>query len=183
VRDHREDGWSGLMSVVGVRYTTARHTAEQAADLALRMLDRPAVASRTATTPLAGGDIEDYATFVRDGVRDAGGGSSRERLSRLYGTERACVESIAAEASSAFAQPLGAKCPVLAAEIVFAVREEMAVHLTDALLRRTDAGSAGHPGCDAVANAAKVMGDLLGWDEDRRRDEIAAVERVYTIEG
>jgi glycerol-3-phosphate dehydrogenase len=66
---------------------------------------------------------------------------------------------------------------------VFAVREEMAVHLSDALLRRTDAGSAGHPGCDAVANAAKVMGDILGWSEDRRRDEIAAVERVYTIEG
>jgi glycerol-3-phosphate dehydrogenase len=59
----------------------------------------------------------------------------------------------------------------------------MAVHLTDALLRRTDAGSAGHPGCDAVANAAMLMGDILGWNDDRRRDEIAAVERVYAIEG
>jgi glycerol-3-phosphate dehydrogenase len=186
VRDHREDGWRGLMSVVGVRYTTARHTAEQATDLALRMLERPPAASRTATTPLVGGDIEDYAAFVRDGVRDArrdaGGGASRERLSRLYGTERACVEAITSEAG-VLGQPLGSKCPVLAAEIVFAVREEMAVHLTDALLRRTDAGSAGHPGCDAVANAAKVMGDILGWGEERRRGEIAAVERVYTIEG
>ena len=172
VRDHREDGWNGLMSVVGVRYTTARHTAEQATDLALRMLNRPAIASRTATTPLIGGDIEDFAA-LRVG----------ERLSRLYGTERARVEAIAAEASQAFAQPLSAKCPVLGAEIAFAVREEMAVHLTDALLRRTDAGSAGHPGCDAVANAAKVMGDILGWSEDRRREEIATVERVYTIEG
>ena len=72
---------------------------------------------------------------------------------------------------------------MLGAEIAFAAREEMAVHLTDALLRRTDAGSAGHPGCDAVANAAKVMGDLLGWSDDRRREEIAAVERTYVIEG
>jgi glycerol-3-phosphate dehydrogenase len=186
VRDHREDGWSGLMSVVGVRYTTARHTAEQATDLALRMLDRQPVASRTATTPLIGGEIEDYAAFVRNGRRDVAGGVSGERLSRLYGTERARVEAIAAEvleSSAGLAQPLGAKCSVLGAEIVFAVREEMAVHLTDALLRRTDAGSAGHPGCDAVANAAKVMGDILGWSEDRRREEITAVERVYTIEG
>jgi glycerol-3-phosphate dehydrogenase len=208
VRDHREDGWSGLMSVVGVRYTTARHTAEQATDLALRLLDRPSVASRTATTPLVGGDIENYAAFVRDGGIGSDGASwlspaehsvrdrvvegsnpanaaprGRERLSRLYGTERARVESIAAEASSAFAQPLGAKCPVLRAEIVFAVREEMAVHLTDALLRRTDAGSAGHPGADAVENAASVMGDILGWNDERRREEIAAVERVYKIEG
>jgi glycerol-3-phosphate dehydrogenase len=177
VRDHRQDGWNGLMSVVGVRYTTARHTAEQATDLALRILDRPALASRTATTPLIGGEIDDYAAFLRDGAR--------ERLSRLYGTERACVEAIAAEASPspALAQPIGAKCPVLGAEIAFAAREEMAVHLTDALLRRTDAGSAGHPGCDAVANAAKVMGDLLGWSDERRREEIAAVERTYVIEG
>jgi glycerol-3-phosphate dehydrogenase len=180
LRDHREDGWTGLMSVVGVRYTTARHTAEQATDLALRMLDRPPVASRTATTPLVGGDIEDYAAFVR-GTGGAAGSASRERLSRLYGTERENVAAVMA--SPTLAQPLGAKCPVLGAEIVFAVREEMAVHLTDALLRRTDAGSAGHPGCDAVANAAMLMGDILGWNDDRRRDEIAAVERVYAIEG
>jgi glycerol-3-phosphate dehydrogenase len=194
VRDHREDGWSGLMSVVGVRYTTARHTAEQAADLALRILDRPHVASRTAITPLAGGEIEDYAAFVRNGVRAAAiGDASRERLSRLYGTERACVEAIATSANTPapaaanvtandLAQPLGAHCPVLGAEIVFAVREEMAVHLTDALLRRTDAGSAGHPGTDALENAARVMGGILGWSDERRREEIAAVERIYTIE-
>jgi glycerol-3-phosphate dehydrogenase len=183
VRDHREDGWNGLMSVVGVRYTTARHTAEQATDVALRMLNRSPIASRTATTPLIGGDIDDYAAFVRDGGRDAAvGGASRERLSRLYGTERSRIDSIAAEAA-ALAQPIGVKCPVLGAEIVFAVREEMAVHLTDALLRRTDAGSAGHPGADALEHAARVMGDILGWSDERRREEIAAVERVYTIEG
>jgi glycerol-3-phosphate dehydrogenase len=184
VRDHREDGWNGLMSVVGVRYTTARHTAEQATDLALRLLNRPPIASRTATTPLIGGDMDDYAAFVRNGGRDAvgGGDESGERLSRLYGTERARVEAIAAEAA-AFAQPLSAACPVLGAEIVFAVREEMAVHLTDALLRRTDAGSAGHPGADALERGSSVMGDILGWSDERRREEIAAVERVYTIDG
>jgi glycerol-3-phosphate dehydrogenase len=208
VRDHREDGWSGLMSMVGVRYTTARHTAEQATDLALRMLNRPAIASRTAITPLVGGDIDDYAAFIREAGCDEAGSASRiaapvgsassgsallgratcERLSRLYGTERARVEAIAAKALAAqtppaLAQTLGATCSVLGAEIVFAVREEMAVHLTDALLRRTDAGSAGHPGADAVENAARVMGDILAWNDERRHQEIAAVDRVYTIEG
>jgi glycerol-3-phosphate dehydrogenase len=202
VRDHREDGWSGLMSVVGVRYTTARHTAEQATDLALRMLNRPAIPSRTASTPLVGGDIDDYAAFMREAGCDEAGRASRtaapagsassgnaslgratcERLSRLYGTERVRVEAIAAKAP-VLAQPISAHCPVLGAEIVFAVREEMAVHLTDALLRRTDAGSAGHPGADALENAARVMGGILEWNDERRREEIAAVERVYTIEG
>jgi glycerol-3-phosphate dehydrogenase len=103
-------------------------------------------------------------------------------LSRLYGTERVRVKAIAAE-TPALAQAIGVNCRVLGAEIVFAVREEMAVHLTDALLRRTDAGSAGHPGDDAMENAARLMGDMLEWSEERRREEIAAVERVYTIEG
>jgi glycerol-3-phosphate dehydrogenase len=178
VRDHRQDGWHGLMSVVGVRYTTARHTAEQATDLALRILNRPAIASRTATTPLVGGDIDDYAAFMR-----GTGGTSRERLSRLYGTERAHVEAIAAHSYDQSCVAALRLSPVLDAEIAFVVREEMAVHLTDALLRRTDAGSAGHPGAQAIEKAAKVMGDILGWSDDRRRDEMDAVERVYTIDG
>ena len=33
----------------------------------------------------------------------------------------------------------------------YAVREEMAITLADALLRRTEAGTRGHPGQDAVA--------------------------------
>ncbi len=193
VRDHREDGWSGLMSMVGVRYTTARHTAEQATDLALRMLNRPPIASRTATTPLVGGDIEDYAAFIRDGgathaapwtSRD-GGAHVRTPVAAVWHRARARRGH---RRGGAHAPPLSRsrsarRCPVLGAEIVFAVREEMAVHLTDALLRRTDAGSAGHPGADAVENAARVMGDILGWSDERRREEIAAVERVYTIEG
>ena len=175
------------MSVVGVRYTTARHTAEQATDLALRMLNRPAIASRTAITPLVGGDIDDYATFIRE----TPAWSRRSRATARHANAcRGCTAPSACaskrsprRASQPLAQPIGANCPVLGAEIVFAVREEMAVHLTDALLRRTDAGSAGHPGADAVENAARVMGDILGWSDERRREEIAAVERVYTIEG
>jgi glycerol-3-phosphate dehydrogenase len=59
----------------------------------------------------------------------------------------------------------------------------MAVHLADALIRRTDAGSAGHPGGDAVRAAAEVMAAELGWDARRVREEIDAVDRFYRIPG
>ena len=66
-------------------------------------------------------------------------------------------------------------------EIAYAAREEMAVTLADALLRRTEAGSAGHPGADAVSRAADVMAAELGWDSARRQSEIDAVEVFYRL--
>lgn len=50
--DHEADGAPGLLSLLSVKYTTARGLAEQAVDLALRRLGRPPLRCRTATTPL-----------------------------------------------------------------------------------------------------------------------------------
>jgi glycerol-3-phosphate dehydrogenase len=53
LHDHEtEDGVAGLVSALGVKYTTARAVAEKAVDLALRRLGRAPVACRTAETPL-----------------------------------------------------------------------------------------------------------------------------------
>lgn len=53
--DHgRADNISGLTSVIGVKYTTARLVAEQAVDLVLRKLGRKHEPCRTADTPLPG---------------------------------------------------------------------------------------------------------------------------------
>ena len=80
------------------------------------------------------------------------------------------------------AEPLGGQCPVTAGEILHAVRDEMALHLSDAVLRRTDAASAGHPGRDALERAAAVMAPHLGWtDADRSQHEIADVERHFHV--
>ena len=65
------------------------------------------------------------------------------------------------------------------AEVRYAVREEMAVTLADALLRRTEAGSRGYPGDEAVAAAADVMAAELGWSPEHRARECLAVTRAY----
>jgi glycerol-3-phosphate dehydrogenase len=53
LHDHeKEDGIAGLLSVLGVKYTTARGVAEKAVTLCLRKLRKPALACRTATTTL-----------------------------------------------------------------------------------------------------------------------------------
>jgi glycerol-3-phosphate dehydrogenase len=53
ILDHEsEDGVLGLVSMVGVKYTTARGVAEQAVDLALKRLGRSGPPARTAVTEL-----------------------------------------------------------------------------------------------------------------------------------
>jgi glycerol-3-phosphate dehydrogenase len=69
--------------------------------------------------------------------------------------------------------------PVFGAELVLAARKEMAPTLADAVIRRTPLGALGHPGGAAVARAAAIVGGELGWSEDRRAEEIAAVRAFY----
>ena len=57
----------------------------------------------------------------------------------------------------------------------------MAVRLVDAVLRRTEAGSAGHPGRHALEAAARVMGAELGWTADRCTQEVETAEQVYRL--
>ena len=70
---------------------------------------------------------------------------------------------------------------LLGAEILYAARGEMALKLGDAVIRRTEAGAAGHPGSDALDHAAAIMGRAHGWDEWRLRSEVAEVEAFYRL--
>ena len=104
------------------------------------------------------------------------------RLVRTYGTDYGCVLQLAASAPH-LAVPLGKSCDVTALEIAYAARKEMAMTLADALLRRTEAGTAGHPGDDAIARAVDVLATELGWDERRQqieKDKTAAFYRLPT---
>jgi glycerol-3-phosphate dehydrogenase len=181
VRDHAEDGHPGLLSVVGTRYTTARHTAQLAVDRAFAALGRPAPACMTEATPLAGGDVGDLAAFFEEARRTADGlgAETGGRLARLYGTEHAAVRRLVA--NGPLGEPLSPACPTLGAEVVYAMREEMAVTLADAVLRRTEAGVTGHPGRPALERAAALMAFELGWPPARIEAEIAACERVYEV--
>jgi glycerol-3-phosphate dehydrogenase len=75
-------------------------------------------------------------------------------------------------------RPLGAS-PVIAAQIHRAATAELALGLGDAVFRRTGLGTSGHPGEPALADAATVMAEALGWTEARRQEELAAVRAAF----
>ena len=64
-----------------------------------------------------------------------------------------------------------------------AAREEMALHLTDAVLRRLDLGTAGAAARDDVNAVALAMATELGWDAARIEREQAALGAAYRPDG
>ncbi len=184
VVNHRRDGVGGLISMFGVRYTTARATAAQAIDVVFRDRgsDSPP-ASRTSDTAVEGGAISDKEGFLRRAVQDCTSGppaETRRRLALTYGTRFEELLGLM-QKHDELAQPLSTACGVTGAEIIHAVRCESAMRLTDALVRRTEAGSAGHPGDEAIKRAAGLMSSELGWTDDRMAEEIAIVQAFYRI--
>ncbi|MGH9175647.1 MAG: glycerol-3-phosphate dehydrogenase/oxidase, partial [Vicinamibacterales bacterium] len=165
VVDHGRDGAPGLISMFGVRYTTARDTAARAIDAVFR--DRGVATvpvCRTAETPVSGGAIDHKESFLRAALL-AESSIPQEMLRRLaltYGTNHEAVVDLV-RAVPDLGAPLGQQCTISQAEIVHAVRAESAVKLSDALIRRTEAGSAGHPGIDAIESAGVTMKRELGW--------------------
>ncbi|MBU1694312.1 MAG: glycerol-3-phosphate dehydrogenase/oxidase [Verrucomicrobia bacterium] len=179
IRDHaREGGPANLVSVVGVKYTVCRHIAERVVNHLVRRLDRPAGPCRTGDTPLAGGDIEDFGAFLAEAQHAAPAGAA-EHLARNYGTRMKSVLALAA-ADPSLAEPLPNSKEVLRAEVLHAVREEMAAHLPDVVFRRTDLGTLGHPGRAALDECARLMAAELGWAPARTAEEVAATERLFT---
>jgi glycerol-3-phosphate dehydrogenase len=60
-------------------------------------------------------------------------------------------------------------------QALLAAREEMALHLNDAVLRRTDLGAAGPVGKGELETAAAAMASVLSWDERKGSAEREAV--------
>jgi glycerol-3-phosphate dehydrogenase len=174
--DHARDV-DGLVTVLGAKYTTARQVAERATDLALRKLGLAARPCRTRVVRLVGGEIDDMPAWTRQMIAAHPDvpASSIGHLVRSYGTELEAVVDTTLEGRSLCA-PLAADRDNLEAEVVFAARHEMAVHLEDVLFRRTGLATIGHPGHAGIRRAAVLMGSVLGWTPAERERQIAAVE-------
>jgi glycerol-3-phosphate dehydrogenase len=76
--------------------------------------------------------------------------------------------------------------PYTGADLVYAVKEEMAATLSDVLIRRTHlAFETPDHGIEASARAADIVAPYLGWSDDVKRARLRAyrsdVERMFTI--
>ena len=183
--DHeREDGIRGLVSVIGVKYTTARSVAEKTINLVLRKLGKKLVPCRTAVTPVYGGVVGHFEDFVSQAVDKKPPGVGEEVIRHLISTYGAAYQGILhyAEEVSGWSQPVLSTSPVVKAEVIHAVRAEMAQRLSDVIFRRTELGTAGSPGGSCFEACAALMATQLRWNKKRIAREIEAVEAAFSGE-
>jgi glycerol-3-phosphate dehydrogenase len=182
VHDHdAEDRIAGLITVVGVKYTTARVTAEQAVDLAVAKLRKTARPCQTERTPVCGGQIEEFDGFLARAVKSVPRHTLPEAVEHLvyrYGSEYHRILDYAREQPE-WGQPLSEGTPTLRAEVAHAVRCEMAQKLVDVTQRRTGLGGAGSPQEEALAKCADIMGSELSWSAARRDEELREVRAAH----
>jgi glycerol-3-phosphate dehydrogenase len=161
--------------VVGGKLTTYRQLAEDAIDDAFRRLGRTAPKCVTRSLPFPGA-LDDPAPLRAELVAAGIPERTADRLLSLYGRRAVDVVAHAAgdpELLEVFDEGTGA----IGAELVFAVRREFAVTLADVLARLVElAFEPGH-GLESVDRAAALLGERLGWDDDRRKAEVEGYRR------
>ncbi|MGD0820141.1 MAG: glycerol-3-phosphate dehydrogenase/oxidase [Desulfomonilia bacterium] len=181
--DHElDEGVKGFVTAIGGKYTTSRNMAKQLVDMIFTKLGRDAVPCQTHTTPLYGGEMGRFASFVeRAKILRAGDLDDTviENLCRNYGSRYQNVIQLAEKKK--YVSAICESFPDIWAEVVYAIRAEMAVSLSDVLFRRTGLCTLGNPGTSIIEEAADVMAKELKWKKAKRNQEIDKALDVFTI--
>jgi glycerol-3-phosphate dehydrogenase len=160
----------GLHSIVGGKLTTYRSLAEETIDRICDVLGIDA-RSTTADSPLPGttGLTSPQVLASQYGVTLP----VAERLLTVYGARARNVLELGRD-SPDLLESFDPDTGAIGAEVVFAVREEMATTLEDILMRRTMAGLGPNMAIGADRSAAQVAVRHLGWDRARAEREVDA---------
>jgi glycerol-3-phosphate dehydrogenase len=175
------DGIEGLISVIGVKYTMARKLAEKVIDKVFKKLgDKPPVCI-TDNTSVYGGEIDRFSDFLLEASNRNVLSLEDSIISNLvhnYGTAYTKIISYI-EKFPDLGEKIDSKLPIIKAQVVYAVREEMAIRLSDVVLRRTGLGTFGKPCEKTLSVCSALMAKELGWDAQRLKEEIMGVKNYY----
>jgi glycerol-3-phosphate dehydrogenase len=145
---------SGMITITGGKWTTYRKMAEETVDLAMQSLGTKKIKSQTANKRLHG---------VRDptGSESSVYGTDEELILQLIGNDPSLSETIVNGHTYTHA------------EVVWAIRNEMAVTLEDILARRLrllflDAGAA----IEAAPLVADIFQREAGWSDKRKQEQL-----------
>jgi len=152
----------GLFTVTGIKYTVA---SQVVIDVIEKVLDRMDIqAPRPDVEPgLYGSELEKTGSEL----------PCDTRLYNRYGSHYRDVQELS-DSEQILREVVGSDTDTIGAEIVHAIREEMAVTLADVVFRRTGLGCRGLPSTGTLKRCADIMAVELGWDQMRMEQEISA---------
>lgn len=181
----------GLILVSGIKYTTAHEVADRVLQIITAKTGLKSFFNNQ-EPPLPGGNIcllNMHSSHCLEKIRLTTENlpvSKKDivinHLKNQYGSFFYKILSYIEE-DVAFAELVSEQQPIIAAEIIHSVREEMANTLMDVLVRRTELGSFGHPGTFTLEKCAELIAKELGWDDQRINQEVNEVETFYKSRG
>lgn len=149
---------SGLVSVMGGKWTTYRHMAEDCVDQAATLAQLPERACVTRNLHIHGFHPE----------------AKQFGPLALHGSDAYDIRKLI-EGNPALGEPLHTALPYMKAEVIWAVRNEMARTVEDVLARRTRALFLDARAALEIAPAtADLMASELGWDEAARAKQVSS---------
>jgi glycerol-3-phosphate dehydrogenase len=171
----------GLVAIAGGKYTTYRVMAADAVDAAGVDLSGRLQSSITDKVPLLGAD--GYHALVNQADQlGARYGLHPYRIRHLLDRYGSLIHEVLslAQSNAELLKPIPAAQDYLQVEVVYAASHEAAMHLEDVLTRRTRI-SIEYPqrGVDCAEPVARLMANVLGWDDARVVREVETyTERV-----
>jgi glycerol-3-phosphate dehydrogenase len=163
----------GLISIIGGKLTTYRNLAEQTVDRLGKVLGRKLPECRTQESKLPGGYRLDEAREMLESAQDLSP-QGVERLLDIYGGRAIDVLQLATD-KAPLHKTIDTDKTVLAAEVVFAIREEMARTLADIVYRRLMLGFSADQGRPLYEMVAAIAADELNWSDNERHEEFRSL--------
>ncbi len=159
---------SGLISIIGGKWTTYRHMGEQLIDLAEKVGELKSRVSKTATLPLHGAPVMQNEQSL----------SPEDEYLRVYGSDLNELRLLSSQDPS-LEKKLHPRLPYHAAQVIWAARHEMARTVEDVLARRTralflDAEAAS----EAASDVALLLMQVLHQNEKWAKNEIDSFKKL-----
>ena len=166
------DAASGLISIMGGKWTTHRAMAEDTINSVQQALGASPTESQTRNHVLHGGEgfTDDYWEKLRKqhGLSEA----TARHLTAKFGTAAERVLAIARE-NVALMQPIVAERPAIRAEVIYSIRQEMAATIEDVLARRLGIQLySWRDAIDAAPAVGALMAEELRWTDSAAHDAV-----------
>ena len=173
-RDHKVevDPQSGMISILGGKWTTYRAMAEDTIDAVQRSLQQPVTECKTRNHELAG-SAGYTTTYFEELAREYG--VSLETARHLVGklgtyADGACALAVE---NPELRQPIVDDFPAIRAEIVYAIQSDMAISIEDILARRIGLQFYSWKlSAQAASIVAQYLAREYGWSDERRQHAV-----------
>lgn len=177
--DHSEEGVVNMVSLIGGKLTTHRRVGEEMVDWVYKRRQEPKRPCETRVQPLPGAILP---TDERIAAATAAYGDrlplkTLEHLFRLYGARVFKLLSLIDDAPD-LAEPIVLGLPDVKAQVVYAVKWEMACTVADICRRRTMLSLLANYGLAGLDAIAQTLQTHCGWSKAHCQDSIARYKKL-----